>query len=579
LISIGLWIVDNNLKGKRKNGNMQNNTHPFKKNISKFEFLKSPEKIFLLIALFFGISFLVLTPLFEVADEPAHFFKAYALSDLQYNGGSAYLPKSITDIYAPLTKNNSIPFHPNKKFDIQILFSVWDYPLNASNKQWTPGIPAYAFVPYIPQIIGIEIGKCCNASPVMLMYFGRFFNLLIWVCLIFSAIRITPVGKWLFLVLSLLPMSLFQAASLSPDAAITGMSFLLIALILYYALNSDKKSITNWDMVLLLILSMALAVSKQVYFLIPLIFLIIPVARFSNKKDFIVKFCLLILSIIVVMALLSMSINQSIPIPSSTQNINGSQPSQISEEKSSAVTQVSFIFNNPVKYCFILKNTLFTLKDLYIDSFIGIFGWLDTPLPGYIYYLFIGLIFFVALCDTEQNICVTTKQKGLFLLISLLTIGMIFTAIFVFYHPHGINLPGSTLILGVQGRYFITLAPLIFLILNNNKKILSERQMNYAKMVVLVLLVYALFISIRTLEQRYYPEPMPLSILYGISSGIIIIQICFFGIIEIIEKRRENKTVVRSHSGSEINNSIIKLVAVFVIVIIFSIIFIFLIGT
>ena len=97
-------------------------------------------------------------------------------------------------------------------------------PLNPSARKFVrfPNTALYSPLVYLPQSIGMAVGRLLGVSAPTLCLFGRICNLLAWVTLVFLAIRvtlvflairITPVYKWLFFVLALMPMSLFIATS------------------------------------------------------------------------------------------------------------------------------------------------------------------------------------------------------------------------------------------------------------------------------------------------------------------------------------------------------------------------------
>ena len=78
-----------------------------------------PERIFIFVGLLFGLLFLIVTPPFQAPDEPAHFFRAYEISDLgiiaERQGDSVgdFLPQSLTVIVDELMAD--IPHNLKKK--------------------------------------------------------------------------------------------------------------------------------------------------------------------------------------------------------------------------------------------------------------------------------------------------------------------------------------------------------------------------------------------------------------------------------------------------------------------------------
>jgi len=171
-----------------------------------FDGLKSPEKVFLFLALFFGIIFILLTPPFQVADESWHFYKSYEISELKnfgilkdgYNGD--YLPQSLSFTVNELM--DGLPYHPERKYDLKKSLFFISYALKPDITIYTEGIMGwYAPFSYLPQASGISLGKIFSLSPLALMYLGRIVNFFLWLILIYFAIRLTPFAKWLLVFL------------------------------------------------------------------------------------------------------------------------------------------------------------------------------------------------------------------------------------------------------------------------------------------------------------------------------------------------------------------------------------------
>ncbi len=204
-----------------------------------------PEKTYFILAMIFGLSMVFITPPFQVPDEFNHFFRAYQVSEGTLVsqkqdarlGGS--LPKSLPTTATPY---RALPFHAENKQSIDDIFNSFNIPLNKSDRVFVdfPNTALYSPVPYLPQALGVSSGKIFQASPLILLYLGRLSNLFVWIILIFIAIRITPIYKWLFMLLALTPMSLFLAASLSADCFTNAIAFLAIAMFLYYAFANEK---------------------------------------------------------------------------------------------------------------------------------------------------------------------------------------------------------------------------------------------------------------------------------------------------------------------------------------------------
>ena len=100
----------------------------------------------------------------------------------------------------------------------------------------------YSPVAYLPQAAAIAAGRAFGLHPLALMYLGRVANLMVWIALGYAAIRAAPdLGRPLLLLL-LMPMSIFQAASLSADATTNGLAALLAAVVWRYATAGTRPA-------------------------------------------------------------------------------------------------------------------------------------------------------------------------------------------------------------------------------------------------------------------------------------------------------------------------------------------------
>lgn len=211
-----------------------------------------PEKAFLVLALIFGIAILCINPPFQVPDEQVHFYKSYALTDGQIipekigNTSGFFIPKSTNNAYLEF---KSIKFHPEKKIKIMNIFYLLNNPLHPNYTKFENisdiFIVTYSPVPYLASGFAIFIGKLFNFSPLLLMYLGRIANLLLYTLVVYMAIKITPVQKWVFFLLALMPMAIYVASSLSSDSFTIAISFLTIALFFKFAFDDNKHEIDN----------------------------------------------------------------------------------------------------------------------------------------------------------------------------------------------------------------------------------------------------------------------------------------------------------------------------------------------
>lgn len=450
--------------------------------LAKYNSFFVPENLFLIFAIIFGLLFVFITPPFQVPDEDAHFFRAYEISDLNF---IAQKKDGFIGDYLPASLLDPTLLQSKEKITLDEVIRHIDVPLNINKKTFIyfHGTAFYTPILYFPQAIGISLGKSLDLSPLILIYLGRIANLFVWILMIYAAIRIIPVAKWLFFFLALTPMSIFMAASLSADALTNGLSFLVISLALYYSLDVKKQKINRFDIFIILLISNVLSVSKQIYLFIPFLFLIIPSTKFKIKREYFLTMISLFMSIFLINAIWLFS-NRHLIIP----RLPGI----------SFIDQFQFILGNNSEYMHILLNSIIIQGSSYIKSFIGILGWIDVVLPEHIYYLYTFILLFIALTD-KNDIKIPLNYKIIF--IALFSFGVFFlhTILYLYW-----NKVGSEIITGVQGRNFIPFAPLFFLLFYNCRRFINIKINMYLLSILLIYLLYVSIISIHSVYQKFY---------------------------------------------------------------------------
>lgn len=451
-----------------------------------------PGRIFLSLAGSFGLIMLFITPPLQVPDEPAHLFRSYQVAEFNWFKIRDNIPRGLASLADSCQRMNFSTHEKTKPSEILAFSSI---PLEGGDRV-TRESPNY-ILPYFPQAIGIIIAKILNLNILWHFYLARFFNLVVTILLLVLAIRITPVFKWVFAFVGILPMSLYQFASLSYDATTIALSLLLLSLILHRAFTDPpKKGHMFW--IPLLVVTLLLAASKPPYFLVLLSFLIIPVIKTGSMRRYILIFTGLLLSAMVVSQLWSparkaiqklavegfsypSTLVASLPddyfpdrpgtqyprmafalpllphdkAPESPA-VTGAQ--NIAQNPIDPMGQVKFILTNPFEYTGVLLRTLRESGNLYVVSIVGLFGWIDTQVPGPVAYLYLLLLIILALITPVKGITITLKQKAILFVTFLVCYLLIETALYLYCNP-----VGSPKIIAVQGRYFIGILPVLLM--------------------------------------------------------------------------------------------------------------------
>ncbi len=445
-----------------------------------------PQHIFLILGLVYGIAFLAAVPPFQVPDEYAHFYKAYSISDGQLmpekigNKAGVYVPVDLLNTMGIVQEKWELVVNEKHKINMPLLFK--ETSIDNDTKVFADlskiAVVTYSPIPYLMPALSIAVGKVFNLPPLILVYIARFANLILWLFLIYLSIKITPVFKWGFLMIALLPITLFESAAVSADSLTIGLSFIAIALFLRFSLDDKIKKINLKYIIILFLVILALSLTKMPYFLLSFLFLIIPADKFGNNKKKITIFAF-ILSTSLIVTILWLFITKGFYIP---------------ENGISIYDQLLFILPRPLLFLQLIWNDLVTNPLRYFKLSLGI-NCFSYPLPKSIYYAVISLLLFLPFLD-KNDIKIDFKKKSIIIGTFLLISGLIYLFEYLTWTYVGLNK-----LYGVQGRYFIPVLPLLFLLFYNNKFKFKD---SFLKRVAVVYLIFILSATILFFIGEYY---------------------------------------------------------------------------
>ena len=400
------------------------------------------EKRYLIISLIIGIIFLFTIPLSIVPDEYNHFLRAYEISE-GYLISNQNLDTNQVGRELP---NNLNIVEQNKYSDFFESFSEKES--DETKFLAFPNTALYSAICYIPQVIGILCGKILDLPILIQAYLGRIANFTFYLSITYLALKYIPSKKYLCAFLLLLPISIQEAISLSPDTLTNAVAFALVAFILYVKYSSEK-CMTKKDYIIMASLAIVLSMCKIVYLPMCLLLFLIPKERFKTQKSKIIFIVGLLFTVVIMNLLWTKTVYKFLDV-----KLNDSNPGE----------QLEFILNNPIEYIKVLFNTVGNI-DFYISTFIGSrLGLLDI----YTYYPYI-CISKIILCiyilgNTEEEFDIDNKSKLLMIFSFLLVVLLICTALYIQW-----TALQSTRVEGIQGRYFIPISLILGYICYNKK--------------------------------------------------------------------------------------------------------------
>lgn len=435
---------------------------------------KKIEYLFLIIVLVTGTSMIICTPLTTgiAWDDQIHFDHVYSLANKYYTIASIELLDPISTNFTMFnTKQEKEAYknHLNEAHNIKTE--------NRTNIRLT-----YKEIGYIGQSAVFAILEKINLSFSTILLTGKLVNLIIYALVIFFAIKKLPKGKYLMMVISLIPTAIFLASNYSYDPTVTAFLFLGISYFLYELLKKENKLDTKNIAISICSLIIA-SFPKAVYIPIILLLLILPSNKFKNKQEK-KKFSLAIIIIFVL-------IMSTFVLPTLTTDVAGDPRGG----NTNVSNQLRLIIKQPLSFSEVFKDSAIIsgMRKMFGEEGLTSFAYYGIVEDCNIYFLILILLLFSINIEnkkSEKNLYLTKNQKIWIIVLLTMIICLIWVALYLSFTPVaslGIN--------GVQNRYFI---PLIFitLVLFNNKNSINEYKDNFVYYTYSIILLTISFSSI-----------------------------------------------------------------------------------
>lgn len=423
----------------------------------------SVERFFLVSVIPLATIYLILMLPWSAPDTGAHFLASYRLSNilLGHSGEEDWMGRADdADFYRVFWQSGN----PDMQDISAIAFNAH---IKAENTQLVdlPGreekMEYYSIVNYFPQVLGLCLGRILGLSSIVTIYIGRLFITIfyIWGCL--HSVKNAPVGKFVFAMIPLLPMSLMMSSAYSYDAMVlvSTLNFTACILALYKKKDSLRLAVecAIWAFVI------GATKGGGYLILLPLVFILVD----KNRKESLKRlFTILVAGV-------SSVIIFDVILPA------GSQLFQFGNEEVANLT-ASYAFTNPRDYLDMVIQTY--LK--YIDSLmINIGGtslaWLENTIPCVVV---IGLMLIMGIYSIYEHDGIELKVKDKWIFLLVIFIEFYFTPMMLLsWTP-----VGSTVVEGLQGRYYLPVLSLIIFVftkfkLHNGMAELNNTKVNIIK--------------------------------------------------------------------------------------------------
>jgi uncharacterized membrane protein len=436
-----------------------------------------PHNFFLAVALFFGTILILITPVFMGPDEPAHFYTIARYSNgyvaPTQEGGKTGIRLQSGAVELRRFEKNPASFRTYEYHkEVPKLLSL---KLDGFRSSFytQANFTAYSPIAYAHYIITYTAGALLNINPFILFLLMRLVGLLVYIGLVFLAIKIIPRGKWLYVTLALLPMSLFIAGVIGADGLVIGSTMLLVAMIFNGIVN--PKVLNKKYLLCLLGVVLVLGLSKQTFFLTSLLLFALPAPKAYRKFKWYLALGAIFLIVTGCMFVWYMYAGKYTNI-SSGYAVDSSK-------------QLQGVLQNPFFYAKTVIRTYITTNatPIYL-GFIGVLGWLNISLPIWITWAWL-LVLFKSVQGSKRvaKVLLNLLQWFIFIIVPVMLAMMLTLGLYLTWTP-----VGSILVDGLQGRYFIPIIAILLPLLMLNK---SEPNNNSRVFIILSVL----FLQISTL--------------------------------------------------------------------------------
>lgn len=428
---------------------------------------KRPFWLFPTVVVILGIFYMAVLPPFSAPDEARHFVSAYRLSS-ELMGRQAVVDKEFA-VSASLEERKAMekggrvlvregdgrkePYAQVERASYGLVLSELFTEDHSKGVTVRPEVFVRTTpVVYLPQALGITVARLLHLGYIPLIYLGRLFNLAAFAGLSWLAERLMPFRKEVLMAVSLLPMSLHLAASLSYDAVLIGLSMVFVAWCFYLAY--EKKRVGTADVVILGLLLVLLEPCKVVYLPLAGICLLIPAAKFGSRR----RYWISVASVVAVLVLSVFLLNHVVLSGWMQDGENA-----ISWQGGAAGYTLSDILKRPYRAFLVCYETFATQLDYYQATMLG--GYLGNLDPDlYVPYFGLILLWVVlilsAVRQAGEPVFMKAGQKVFIGFLLILSVGLVFFSMLLGWTPKGF-----TYITGIQGRYFLPLLPLFLYLL------------------------------------------------------------------------------------------------------------------
>lgn len=389
--------------------------------------------------------YVIVTPIFEAPDEPAHFARAYGIAEGQF-----LLKDHPRDLILFILHNLESHGSPETQTFVDYLkaYESEDCQVRIPNIAYNTSL--YSPVPYLFHAAVIKIIMLMNVSDNQLsfsVYACRALSLVLFCLSLAASFHICPLLSWPVFWIAATPMALSQASVVSTDPIVFCATIFILALTI-------GRTHNFFFIIGLIISACFLLLTKPPY--IPVMIIPLSAIIFINRSQRKLKGMGIVLALCIScsgMFLWNFMVIKYEIYQNSLRFIR-----IFGEITLDPSRQLLGVLSDPSQFMKVLWVTFSTNGISLIHQMVGVLGWLDIPLPTWGVMLW-GLLIFLPILMTGKPDWQTNSHSNWLGIVCIAVSAL--TTICLMVSAYMIWMPVGSAIVNLQGRYFHPVAALL----------------------------------------------------------------------------------------------------------------------
>lgn len=427
------------------------------------------ENIFVVLAMLMGLAFIFAIPQQKNGwDECYHFEQAYTLFN---HSGVGEAVETYMDDTAVWPLNSPQTYEE---------YGIQNSAVNAAavgTEKVDGSFSLSKLLGYLAPAIGIKLATLFGLPFTVVFKIGKIFSLMLYVIIVYFAIKRMNVGKTLLTVTALLPTAIYMNCIYNRDSVMLACAFLATAYL--FSIFYEEDALLDWKSFGIIMGSLfVVCLLKVVYAPMLLIIFLLPKNKFADGKQRrwmmlgMLAVCFLLVAVLILPRLIGSGAG------------GGDQRGLALVGEGAvidSVSQLKFILTHPRTYFSLLR---YAIDSTFMDYTFGVGVWgtlghNETTVPYTDEVVILLLI--LALTDTgnrKQDISLI-RRIGIFALLAAAVV-LVWTSMYMAYSAVGANS-----IQGVQARYYLPVLLPFFMLFNTAKIHTDFNVVWYRKLMVL----------------------------------------------------------------------------------------------